>query len=104
VAYSDTYDCWSVILDDDTKELRVVFYKYARKERIFFDKELERDYEIFEKLGPDDSESGVVNSTDGGKTWIVTYSRSEDPAENFIYDQEKKEIKPLFVSKPELLN
>ena len=75
MAYSDTYDCWSVILDDDTKELRVVFYKYARKERIFFDKELEKENEIFEKLGADDAESGVVKSTDD--------------------DQEKKEIKPL---------
>ena len=79
MAYNDKYDCGVVILDNDTKELWAVSYKYVRKERIFFDKELERDYEIFEKLGPDDSESGVVNSTDGGKTWIVTYSRSEGP-------------------------
>merc|ERR1712161_64874 len=36
-------------------------------------------------------------------TWVVAYSRSEGPTEYVIYDQEKKEIKPLFVSKPELL-
>ena len=102
MAYNDEYDCVGVILDDDTKEIRVVFYKYARKERICLIKELEKENEILENLGLDDAESGVVNSTDGGKTWIVAYSRSEDPAENFIYDQEKKSS--LFVSKPELLN
>ena len=45
-----------------------------------------------------------VSSTDDEKTWIVAYSRSEGPTQYVIYDQEKKEIKPLFVSKPELLN
>jgi len=104
VAYNEKCDCGGVILDDDTKELRAVSYNYARKERVFFDKELEKDYEILEKLGPDDAESGVVSSTDDEKTWVVAYSRSEGPTEYVIYDQEKKEIKPLFVSKPELLN
>merc|ERR1712238_493018 len=104
VAYNEKCDCGGVILDDDTKELRAVSYNYARKERVFFDKELEKDYDILEKLGPDDAESGVVSSTDDEKTWVVAYSRSEGPTEYVIYDQEKKEIKPLFVSKPELLN
>merc|ERR1712161_66531 len=104
VAYNEKCDCGGVILDDDTKELRAVSYNYARKERVFFDKELEKDYEILEKLGPDDAESGVVSSTDDEKTWVVANSRSEGPTEYVIYDQEKKEIKPLFVSKPELLN
>jgi len=52
-------------------------------------------------VAPGQENSGV-NSSDDKKTWIVAYSRSEDPAENFIYDQEKKSS--LFVSKPELLN
>merc|ERR1711957_857034 len=103
VAYNEKCDCGGVILDDDTKELRAVSYNYARKERVFFDKELEKDYEILKSLGRDDAEIGVVSKTEDEKTWIVAYSRSDGPTEYAIYDQEKKEITPLFVSRPDLL-
>ena len=34
----------------------------------------------------------------------MIYSKSEGPTEYVIYNQEKKKIKPLFVSKPVILN
>jgi len=80
-----------------------VAYNYARTERVFFDKELEKDYETLKSLGRDDAEIGVVSKTEDEKTWIVAYSRSDGPTEYVIYDQEKKEITPLFVSRPDLL-
>jgi len=104
VSYNDKCDCGGVMLDDDTKELRAVSYNYARTERIFFDKELEKDYEVLKSLGRDDAEVGVLSKTDDEKTWIVAYSRSDGPTEYVVYDQEKKAINPLFVSRPDLLN
>lgn len=38
------------------------------------------------------------------KKWIVAYSRSDGPTEYVVFDQEKKETKSLFVSKPDLLD
>jgi len=103
ISFKDNCDVGGIILDDDTKELKAVSYNYARKERVFFNDELENDYKVLDELGPKDAESGVVSSTDDEKTWVVAYSRSDGPTEYVIYDQTKKTIAPLFVSKPELL-
>lgn len=104
VSCKDNCDVGGVVLDDDTKELKAVSYNYARRERVFFDKELEEDYAVLDKLGPDGSESAIVSQTDDEKTWIVAYSSSDGPTEYVVYDQTAKTTKPLFVSRPELLN
>jgi len=104
IAYNDKCDCGGIMLDDDTKELRAISFNYARRERIFYDKELEKDYEVLKSLMPEDSEVGVSSMTEDEKIWIVAYSKSDGPTEYVIYDQEKKVTTPLFVTKPELLN
>jgi len=93
-----------VVLDEDTKELRGVFYNYARTERVFFDSALEKDYEVLKSLGPDNCDVGTVSKTTDEKMWVVSYSRSDGPTEFVLYDQEEKTTKPLFVSKPDLLD
>merc|ERR1712176_1294924 len=62
------------------------------------------DYGLLKSLGPDDAEVGTASKTEDEKTWIVAYTRSDGPTEYVIFDQEKKETKPLFVSKPDLLD
>lgn len=104
VSSNDKCDCGGVVLDDDTKELKAVSYNYARRERVFFDKELESDYETLASLGPDNTEVTVVSKTEDEKTWVVSFARSDGPTEFVVYDQVKKEIQPLFVSRPELLD
>lgn len=103
VSSNDKCDVGGVVLDDDTKELRGVFYNYARTERVFFDKTLEEDYKVLKSLGPEDCDVSRVSKTDDEKTWVVAYSRSDGPTEFVLYDQVKKTTKPLFVSKPDLL-
>merc|ERR1712086_178233 len=73
-------------------------------ERDFFDKELEEDYKLLKSLGRDGAEVGVASKTEDEKKWIVAYSHSDGPTEYVVFDQDKKETKPLFVSKPELLD
>ena len=104
VSYNDKCDCGGVVLDDDTKELKAVSYNYARRERVFFNHELEKDYHILESLGPDNTEVGVASRTEDEKTWVVAYSKSDGPTAYVLYNQEKKESTPLFVSRPELLD
>ncbi len=107
VSCNDKCDVGGVILDDDTKELRAVSYNYARMERVFFDSALEEDYEVLKSLAGYEAgncDVSIVSKTEDEKTWVVAYSRSDGPTEFVIYDQVKKTIKPLFVSKPDLLN
>ena len=104
ICYNEKADVGGIVLDEDTKELRAISYNYARTERTFFDKELERDYEILKELGPEGAEVNAASKTNDEKTWIVSYSRSDGPTEYVVYDQVKKQTTPLFVTKPDLLN
>lgn len=104
ISANDKCDVGGIVIDDDTKEIKAISYNYARTEREFFDKDLEKDYELLKSLGPEDAEVGTASKTEDEKTWIVAYTRSDGPTEYVVYDQEKKETKPLFVSKPDLLD
>jgi dipeptidyl aminopeptidase/acylaminoacyl peptidase len=104
ISSNEKCDIGSVVLDEDTKEIKAISYNYARTERIFFDKELEKDYDLLKSLGPENCEVGTASKTKDEKTWVVAYSCSDGPTEYVLYDQEKKVTKPLFVSKPDLLD
>jgi len=104
IASNDKCDIGNVVIDDDTKEIKAISYNYARTERVFFDDDLEKDYDILKSLGPDNAEVGVASKTEDESTWIVAYTRSDGPTEYRTYDQVEKTTKPLFVSKPELLD
>ena len=91
VSNKNKSDYGGVILDDNTKYLKVVAFYYARTERVFFNTELEKDYEMLKSLWYDNTEVGVVSKTENEKTWVVAYSRSDGPTEYVIYDQHKKE-------------
>lgn len=100
---TDACDVGGILLDEDTKEVRMVSYNIARRERVFFDKELEQDFERLKELGPD-GEVSIASRTTDEKTWVVAYSRCDGPTEYQLYDQMGKTLTPLFVSRPELLN
>ena len=104
ISSNDKCDVGGITLDEETKELRAISYNYARTERVFFDNELERDHDLLKSLGHENCEVGVVSKTTDEKTWVVAYSRSDGPTEYVIYDQVEKVTRPLFVSKPDLLD
>ena len=56
IAASDKCNCGGILLDDDTKEVRVVSFNYARTERMWFDKELESDFKKLEAAAPKNAE------------------------------------------------
>ena len=104
ISSNDKCDVGGVVLDQDTKELKSVIYNYARTERVFMESNLEKDYQVLQSLGPDNCDVSAVSKTIDEQTWVVAYSRSDGPTEFVIYDQIEKTTKPLFVSKPDLLN
>lgn len=104
ISSNDKCDIGGVLLDQDTKKVRMVSYNYARIERQFFDEEVKADYEILEKIKPEGSEVGVASRTRDETLWIVVFTRSDGPAEYVLYDQKKKTTESLFVSRPELLD
>lgn len=102
---TDECDVGGIDIEEDTKDIRLVSYNIARRERVFFDKDLEADYKKLAELGPAGSpEVSVVSKTTDETLWVVAYTRSDGPTEYQLYDQVKKTLKPLFVSRPELLN
>ena len=103
ISSNDKCDCRGVILDDDTKDVRMVSYNYARTERVFFDKELEQHYDTLKELGPGSAEVGIASKTRDEKLWVVAYSRSDGPTEYCLYDTTTQKTTPLFVTKPDLL-
>jgi len=104
ISSNDKCDVGGVVLDQDTKELKSVIYNYARTERVFMESNLEKDYQVLQSLGPENCNVSAVSKTIDEQTWVVAYSRSDGPTEFVIYDQIEKTTKPLFVSKPDLLN
>ncbi|KAL7467465.1 hypothetical protein ACHAXS_007714 [Conticribra weissflogii] len=112
---NDKCNVGGVTLDKDTKEVRAITYNYARTERVFFDKELEEDYEFLKANAPNpDAEVGVVSRTLDESIWIISYYQSDGPTSYYIYDKslqtngdEKETSGPtlthLFVSNPKLL-
>jgi dipeptidyl aminopeptidase/acylaminoacyl peptidase len=129
---SEKCNCGGVTIDDDTKEIRAVAYNYARTARKFWDKELEKDYEVssdslialklvvfegyiynltsislpqvLESLAPEGAEVVCLSRTDDESRWIIGFVCSNGPTEYFVYDQAEKTTTPLFVSKPDLLD
>ena len=103
VAASDKCDLGGLQIDDDTKEVQVVAYNYARLERQFFDKELEADFKKLEAAAPEGCEVSVVSRTRDKATWVVSFRRDDGPTEFVKFDKASGDITPLFVSNPALL-
>ncbi|KAL7529256.1 hypothetical protein ACHAXR_002871, partial [Thalassiosira sp. AJA248-18] len=101
---NDKCNVGGVTLEKDTKELRALTYNYARTERVFFDKELEKDYEFLKSTAPNPNvEIGVASRSLDENTWVVSYMQSDGPTSYVIYDKPNQKVTPLFVSNPKLL-
>lgn len=101
---NDKCNVGAVRLERDTKEVHAVTYNYARTERIFYDEELEKDYEFLKSTAPtSESEIGVASRSLDETKWVVSYSSSTGPTEYVIYDKTQQIVTPLFVSNPKLL-
>jgi len=104
IAANEKADCGGIMLDEDTKAVRVISFNYARTERTFFDKELEAHFSRLEGMGPAEAEVSLVSKSRDEKTWVVSFRRDDGPAEYKLYDTSSHELTALFVSQPALLD
>jgi len=103
IASSDQCDIGGLQIDEDTKEVQVVAYNYARLERQFFDKELEADFAKLSAAAPDGCEVSVVSRSRDQATWVASFRRDDGPTEFVTYARASGMVSPLFVSSPALL-
>jgi len=103
IAASDKCNCGGILLDDDSKEVRVVSFNYARTERTWFDKELEADFNKLQEAAPTGAEVTLASKSRDESLWVVSYRRDDGPTEYVTYEKATGTIKPLFVSAPALL-
>ena len=74
------------------------------QERVFYDKELEKDYEFLKSKSPNpNAEIGVSSRSLDESKWVVSYFQSDGPTSYVIYDKSEQKVTPLFVSNPKLL-
>mmetsp|Transcript_80688 Transcript_80688/g.152500 ORF Transcript_80688/g.152500 Transcript_80688/m.152500 type:complete len:738 (+) Transcript_80688:40-2253(+) len=103
IASNDKCNCGSIVLNEDTKEVRAVSFNYARTERVFFDKQWEAEFGFLEAIAPEGAEVSLASSTRDEQIWIVAFRRDDGPTEYVLYDRTDGTISLLFVSQPALL-
>ena len=81
IAASDKCNTGGILLDDDTKEVRVVSFNYARTERTWFDKELEGHFETLQAAAPEAAEISLASRTRDESKWVVSFRRDDGPTE-----------------------
>jgi len=99
----DQCDIEGIVVDNDG-EPRVVGTNYDKHERHFFDSNLEEHYRNLESLAPEDSEFSVCSKTRDERLWIVKFQRWNGPEDYVFYNVSEKTTRPLFISKPELMD
>lgn len=96
-------DISGVAINPVTKELESVSYNHLRVERVFFNKNIEADYNILtEKLGT--AEISVVSANLQNDIWVVLSSPADAVGTYYLYRRSDKELTKLFVSRKDLLS
>ena len=104
IAASDVCNVGGLHIDDDSKEVQVVAFNYARLERRFFDEQLKEDFGTLEDAAPSGAEVSIVSRTRDDAVWVVAFRRDDGPTEFSLYTRSSREMAPLFVSSPALLD
>lgn len=104
IAENKKCNCGGILINEDTKEVQAVSFNYARTERLFFDKDIETDFQKLQTVAPEGAEVGIVSETRDHNTWVVSYRRDDGPTEYVVFDRSKGDTTPLFVSAPKLLD
>ena len=102
IAHDPACDLGRFEVDEDTLELEMYSWDYARRKRVWVNKEKEEHYNFLAAHGPENAEVSVISQTTDKRTWVYLYRRDDGPIEYNLYRLDAREIVPLFVSKPTL--
>lgn len=100
VAEDPEYDISGALTHPTKNTLEGVSFTKAKTEWKFFDKTVEADYNFLKsKLG---GEVSISSRSNDDKTWIVTNSAADRPAEYYFYDRPAKKVEFLYSARPKL--
>lgn len=100
IASNEKADISDVMIHPITKVIEAVATTYERTEWQFFDKGIEEDFKILEKLA--DGEIGVTSRTLDDRHWIVSIIPDDGPVRYYLFDRKSKEAKFLFTNRADL--
>ncbi len=84
-----------------TDELEAVVINYTKPEPVFFNKDVERDYNILKEVRPE-AEVNLADRSEDDRTWLVAYTQDDGPVEYYLYDRDARTPTYLFTNRPEL--
>lgn len=97
----DTFDAGSLSVDDDDDTLTLATYTSHVPERVFFDEELEADYERYNRLIPGDYVSVVEENDDETIRILAGYGLS-DPTIYYLMNDTTRSISEIAAPYPDL--
>lgn len=100
IAEDPKYDVGPAIFDNVTGEVLGVSFLKDRRVRVFFDEELEVDFEIMNQLA--EGEIGVSDRDLNDKNWLITFSNDDGPSTIYVFDRDTKKGTYLFTPMPVL--
>ncbi|MBD3286199.1 prolyl oligopeptidase family serine peptidase, partial [candidate division WOR-3 bacterium] len=100
IAEDPTYDLGPVFFHPKTGEVLGVSFIKEKRERVFFDDEVEADFEIINQL--DNGTAGIADKNLDNDLWIVSFNKDDGPVTYYLFDRATKEALYLFNIKPEL--
>jgi dipeptidyl aminopeptidase/acylaminoacyl peptidase len=100
IAEDPCYDVGPVMFHPETGEVLGVSFLKDKRERVFFDEEVEADFDIINKL--DDGEAGLADWTQDFSKWLISFNKDNGPIPYYLYDRKTKKAQFLFTHRPEL--
>lgn len=100
IAEDPQYDLGPVFFHPKTGEVLGVSFIKDKRERVFFDREVEADFEILNQL--DEGEVGVADENLDNDMWVVVYNKDDGPVPYYLFDRNTQESTFLFTNKTKL--
>ena len=93
-------DISGVLLHPDTRDPQIAMFLKDRMEYLVLDPSVADDLRAVQKLHPGDP--SFSGRDDADATWLIAYNVDAGSVAYYMYDQETRTGRPLFVSRPEL--
>ncbi|MBN2380933.1 S9 family peptidase [candidate division WOR-3 bacterium] len=94
IAEDPEYDLGPVFFHPETGDVLGVSFMKDRRHRLFFDAEVEADYNIVKDL--DEGDVGFADETEDNNTWLISFLKDDGPMSYYVFDRKTKQAEFLF--------
>ncbi len=103
IANDKKVDISNYIFDPVEKEIDVLYWEYLKRKYKTYNKEVEADIKILEKIDPK-LEVIISSRSNNDQKWIVSLYSANSVGKFYLFDRKSKKIKYLFSSNNKLQN